>query len=1039
MNFIEDLATKRRKLLEGLKANEGDINLQIFQDFYPDDAHFIYELLQNAEDAGATEASFELSRQGCAFVHNGPRHFDEEDIRAITGIFNSTKKNSPDKIGKFGVGFKSVFVYTEAPTVYSKRYSFRISDLVLPEAIPKIEGLGEKTRFELPFNNARKTPNEAFTEVKAGLEALSETTLLFLSNLRCISWTVGNQRGAVLRETHSDVHIEVLKEVASKQVASSHWLRFTASVDELERHNVALAYELAFLGDEKSFNSRKPISKQLKIVPAKQGSVAVFFPAEKEMSGLRFHLHAPFVPELSRASIKKSPANQPLFEQLAKLAASSLHGVKKLGLLSGEFLAVLPNKEDSVPQQYSAIREAVIQEMRERALTPTQRKGHAPARTLLQARATLKDLLSDEDLALLLGRNDNPTWAIAATQRNSNQDRFLSSLGIEDWDVNNFVDLLEKRARVTPYTPMGWVDPAVMKWLGSKTAEWHQLLYAVLHKHVEEQSDVRWLGETKIVRLADGTYTTGNKAYFPDGLSDAGDPFPRVAATILTAGNRKAQQSDARKFLESIGVKEVGEAEQIDLILKERYGEDTEVPLDDVYLSDLRLFITFVEKNPTESGKFAEAFVFKLEHKAFQWGTPAVVYLDSPDKDTGLRFYYEALADDERERYALSNWYRTCGIDIPKVAAFAEAVGCTVMFSEFVMKTTCSGNPKWDYLYQVPGERHTTPINRDYSISEQIQDLLKSKNVDFSRLVWQTMCSLKTSHLLATYQRNEKGGPRYAHSRLVYLLSEAEWIPLGDGRFVAPRDASREGLLNGFTFDAGYKWLEFVHFGENEKQRSSEHVAQAQKRAELGFETDEALERAQAFAKLPVEEQERVLEEHNARKAEPTEEFPARPVRNKDLRRKRVGELADQTPDKQSQMRPRSVAVGYEAAKSEAKLYLREQYTNVNGVMFCQACKAALPFRLPSGEHYFEAVEAVDGLSKRFRETFLAFCPNHAAMFQHANDQKGAIQELVEAADGLEVGVSLAGEAITIHFTETHIADIKACIESADISAPDSL
>jgi branched-chain amino acid transport system substrate-binding protein len=32
------------------------------------------------------------------------------------------------------------------------------------------------------------------------------------------------------------------------------------------------------------------LAKQLKIIPAAPGRVAVFFPAEKEVSGLRFHL-----------------------------------------------------------------------------------------------------------------------------------------------------------------------------------------------------------------------------------------------------------------------------------------------------------------------------------------------------------------------------------------------------------------------------------------------------------------------------------------------------------------------------------------------------------------------------------------------------------------------------------------------------------------------------------------------------------------------------------------------------------------------------
>ena len=86
MSFITELRAKRQIFIDGLDANEGDINLGIFEDFYPDEAHFIYELLQNAEDAGATEVVFELEPNGCAFVHNGSRHFDEEDIKAICAL-----------------------------------------------------------------------------------------------------------------------------------------------------------------------------------------------------------------------------------------------------------------------------------------------------------------------------------------------------------------------------------------------------------------------------------------------------------------------------------------------------------------------------------------------------------------------------------------------------------------------------------------------------------------------------------------------------------------------------------------------------------------------------------------------------------------------------------------------------------------------------------------------------------------------------------------------------------------------------------------
>lgn len=458
MSIIQVIAIQRQKLLDGIEANEGDINLRIFEDFYPDEAHFIYELLQNSEDAGATEVAFELTQHGCSFEHNGTRHFDERDIRGITGIFNSSKKEKADKIGKFGVGFKSVFVYTESPIVFSKNHSFKIVKLVLPVEVTPKKNLGQLTRFELPFNNPKKNVKAAHAEIKAGLEQLSETTLLFLKNTRHIKWRIDDKKGEILRLQHSEHHIEVRGVVNGKEVFSSHWLCFTAPVQELEkfssaaegieRQQVAVAYEMAFIGDIKSFDEKKPISQQFKITPAKRGKVSVFFPAEKETSGLRFHLHGPFIPELSRASIKNSPENFPIFKQIAVLAAKSLTPIRDLGLLTGEFLSVLPNNDDPLPERYRLIREAIIGEMRTSPLVPTYMGRHAPVSSLLQARrAQIKALLSKEDLAFLTERSDGPEWAIGASQRNSNQDRFLSSLDIPLWDMQDLVVYLEDAAR----------------------------------------------------------------------------------------------------------------------------------------------------------------------------------------------------------------------------------------------------------------------------------------------------------------------------------------------------------------------------------------------------------------------------------------------------------------------------------------------------------------------------------------------------------------------------------------------------------------
>lgn len=331
MNIIEEVRLDREDLARVLKKHTGI--RKIVEDLYPDSAHFIYELLQNAEDTGATATKFILTRTSLTFEHNG-RPFEPQDIYAITDIGEGTKANDEDKIGRFGIGFKAVFAYTETPRIWSPTTSFEISELVLPSELPKKPQLGDVTRFDFPFNNPKKPAAAAYAEVEQGLNELSETTLLFLSHIKSIAWELPNDvKGEVVRISHSEHHIEVRKKIKETTTARSHYLRFTAPVEGLEKQRIAIAFALDRLNKDKAVNSKKPLAEQFRIVPVSRGDVAVFFPAEKETSGLRFHLHGPFVPELSRASIKDTPANVPLFQQLARLAARSLHAIRDLKML----------------------------------------------------------------------------------------------------------------------------------------------------------------------------------------------------------------------------------------------------------------------------------------------------------------------------------------------------------------------------------------------------------------------------------------------------------------------------------------------------------------------------------------------------------------------------------------------------------------------------------------------------------------------------------------------------------------------------------
>ena len=80
-------------------------------DIYSEDKRFIYELIQNADDAALdedSELSIQILNSHVIISHNGAP-FNSRDIRGLCSIGLGTKTNDATKTGYKGIGFKSVF------------------------------------------------------------------------------------------------------------------------------------------------------------------------------------------------------------------------------------------------------------------------------------------------------------------------------------------------------------------------------------------------------------------------------------------------------------------------------------------------------------------------------------------------------------------------------------------------------------------------------------------------------------------------------------------------------------------------------------------------------------------------------------------------------------------------------------------------------------------------------------------------------------------------------------------------------------------
>lgn len=317
-------------------------------DKYSDRAHFVYEFLQNADDAEATEVEMVLYPDKLIFTHNGKRRFTlsnpdtlEEDrnrgelgdINSITYVSFSSKSFQEvlmsgsqedmmsNKIGKFGIGFKSVFQYTRTPHIYDDPYCFKIENLIVPVLLDDRELQQEgKTVFVIPFDRDDISQEDAFRHILQEMREM-EYPQLFLNHLRTISWRTADDSDSGRIEMAEEKSVNPWRQISTvfynlkdnrgekKALMMSRMVR----LEDVGYQRVAICY---FLDEDGQIDTTE------------RPYVHCFFPTKQKVDTC-FAIHAPFVLTDNRENIKTvSDVNKALFRHVGELAAESLAVLK---------------------------------------------------------------------------------------------------------------------------------------------------------------------------------------------------------------------------------------------------------------------------------------------------------------------------------------------------------------------------------------------------------------------------------------------------------------------------------------------------------------------------------------------------------------------------------------------------------------------------------------------------------------------------------------------------------------------------------------
>lgn len=536
---LRELAAKKRRHVQESKDPDIGTNgaLATAGEIYSDPAHFIDELLQNADDAGASETKIILHPDKLHFFHNGA-DFNIKNVKSILAYRLSTKTSN--EIGKFGLGFKSVFAVSDNPQIYSGEFCFQIAERIIPEDIGNPDcGFmrSKKTVIVLPFN---ADGIKYYPRIAAKLRNIEAESMLFLKSIAKIEWQTDDDIGSHALSQDNEGAIRLVSASAQSTPPAKKYLLFSEACEADENNKVAAAFMVD--GNKIVAADKTDVNKHL----------FVFFPVKKEKTELKFIVHAPYKTTPTRETVDfNDEDNQRITTQLARLVAGSIVKIKERGLFNAGFMAdILPINTDTAQHGsiYGTVYEAVKKTLSEEAILPAADGSFVKKEcALIVGSEELTDLIQGaEDMASLFDGKTH--WLDSAIKEDSVLGKYLiKNFGIRPKDMRDFAGAVNKNKN----------------FIAEKCDNWLRRLYSEIKTATMRHS---WM-DNYIIPLENGEYARPNDdgIYLPPA-DDMGykSQFRVVKKSI-------AADESAHGFLVSLGIKELDNVAEIRECIAPKY------------------------------------------------------------------------------------------------------------------------------------------------------------------------------------------------------------------------------------------------------------------------------------------------------------------------------------------------------------------------------------------------------------------------------------------------------------------------------------
>jgi hypothetical protein len=567
--------TGRLKGKNPLASDLQDSIRHLAEGLYSKNAHFIFELIQNAEDntykVKEPSLSFRLVKtdptetpgsEGVLIVQNNEIGFSSDNVDAICAVGKTTKSKIKGYIGEKGIGFKSVFRVTSNPHIFSNGYAFCLPEqdeetglgYIVPQWINNVpKGIDpSQTTIILPLDKA----DFGYGTIEEMLRDIEPETILFLSKLKEIK--VETDTGdalTILKDDNNMPQVQIMIEGTMQGESFSKVDEFLLYAKAFEKP-LDITHEKRIGIDQRDVSIAFPLSEDKESA----GKIFAYLPVRSD-TGLPFLINADFILTSSREEILDIPWNRRwLMGCVAELAAFVLPRLKERGLLTISLLEALAHRLQEISENsifYPIVR-SISDAFKNDELIPTDDWTFVKAQNAKLARGSeLRNLLNHDQLGLLFQSPHVIKWLSAEITEvlTPNLRRYLMvQLGVEELRPEKFVELLTD------------------DFLENQDDKWIIDFYTFLGKDRTElwKKPDAPLRKRKFIRLEDNSHVVPFKsdgtpnAYLPSSLTTK---FPTIRKSIFS-------DEFASDFLKRLGIIEPDLFADIIEFILPKYTED---------------------------------------------------------------------------------------------------------------------------------------------------------------------------------------------------------------------------------------------------------------------------------------------------------------------------------------------------------------------------------------------------------------------------------------------------------------------------------